>query len=83
LTVNGVDLRCLPNGNPPIDGDLLQQLCIYAHDGVLVEPDGKPIVLASRVRITPDSPVQITEPESLRTLEHPDASRFNAASYAK
>jgi hypothetical protein len=83
LTINGVDLRCLPAGKPPIDGNLMQQMCVYAHDGVLVEPDGKPIVLASRVRITPGSPVTITEPQSLRTIEHPDAGAFSAATYTR
>lgn len=83
LTVNGVELRCLPSGKPPVDGDLMQQLCVYAHDGVLVEPDGKPIVLASRVRITPTAAVTIKEPLSLRTVEHPDAALFNAASYTR
>jgi hypothetical protein len=83
LTVNGVDLRCLPSGKPPIDGDLLQQKCVYAKDGVLVEPDGKPIVLASKVRPIPGLPVTITEPQSLRTLEHPDASQFNPATYTR
>jgi hypothetical protein len=82
-TVNGVDLRCLPPGKPPIDGEMLQQMCVYAHDGALVEPDGKPIVLASRVRITPTSPVTIKEPQSLRTIEHPDAGQFNAATYTR
>jgi hypothetical protein len=81
--VNGVDLRCLPSGKPPIDGDLLQQKCVYAKDGVLVEPDGKPIVLASKVRPIPGLPVTITEPQSLRTLEHPDASQFNPATYTR
>jgi hypothetical protein len=83
LTVNGVDLRCLPKGKPPLDGDQLQEMCVYAHDGVLVEPDGKPIVLASRVRITPSYPVTIKEPQSLRIIEHPDASQFNAATYTR
>jgi hypothetical protein len=83
-TINGVDLRCLPKGKPPIDDDQLQQMCVYAHDGVLVEPDGKPIVLASRVRVTPNYPyVTIEEPQSLRTIEHPDASQFNAATYTR
>jgi hypothetical protein len=82
LTVNGVDMRCLPAGKPPIDGDLLQQKCIYAQDGVLVEPDGSPIDLASRVRIIPTAPVFIREPQSLRTIEHPDA-QFNAATYTR
>ena len=83
LTINGVGLRCLPSGKPPLDGQLLQQLCVYTQDGVLVEPDGKPIVLAKKVRITPGSPVQVTEPLSLRAIEHPDASLFNAASYTR
>ena len=58
-------------------------MCVYAHDGVLVEPDGKPIVLASRVRLTANSPVKIKEPKSLRTIEHPDASQFNPATYTR
>jgi hypothetical protein len=82
-TINGVHLRCLPKGKPPLDDDQLQEMCVYAHDGVLVEPDGKPLVLASRVRLTPNYPVTIKEPQSLRTIEHPDASQFNAATYAR
>jgi len=83
-TANGIDLRCLPTGKPPLDDVLLTQKCVYAHDGVLVEPDGKPIVLASRVKVTRNYPfVTIKEPQSLRTIDHPDPAQFNAATYTR
>lgn len=83
-TVNGIDLHCLPKGKPPLDDVFLTEMCVYAHDGVLVEADGKPITLASRVKITANYPyVTITEPQSLRAIEHPDPAEFNAATYAR
>jgi hypothetical protein len=81
-TVNGIALRCLPQGNPALDPVLLQEVCVYARDGILLEPNGNAIVLASRIKPTPSWPwVTIKEPESLRTLQHPDASLFNPATY--
>jgi hypothetical protein len=83
-TVNGIELRCLPKGKPPLDDVFLTEQCVYAHDGVLVEPDGKAIILASRVKITANYPfVTVTEPQSLRTIEHPDPSQFSAAAYTR
>jgi hypothetical protein len=83
-TLNGIELRCLPKGKPPLDPDQVQDMCVYARGGILVEPDGKAIVLASRLRPVPNSKyIMILEPESLRTIEHPDSSQFNAATYTR
>jgi hypothetical protein len=83
-TLNGIEVRCVPKGKPPLDPDQVQDMCVYARDGILVEPDGKPIVLASRLRPAPNWPyVVITEPVSLRTIEHPDSGQFSAATYAR
>jgi hypothetical protein len=83
-TLNGIEVRCVPKGKPPLDPDQVQDMCVYARDGILVEPDGKPIVLASRLRPVPNWPyVVITEPVSLRRIEHPDSSQFNAATYTR
>lgn len=83
-TVNGVELRCLPAGKPPLDANDFQELCVYAHEDVLVEPDGKAITLASRVRPLPGTPyIMVVEPQSLRTLDHADAGPFDAATYSR
>ena len=82
-TVNGIPLRCLPAGKPPLDPVLITEMCIYAHDGVLVHDDREPIMLAARVKPGPALPYfTITEPQSLRILEHPE-SQFDVATYTR
>ena len=82
-TQNGIELRCLPQSSPVIIAGALQESCVYAREGVLVWSDGKPIVLASRVKPSPAAKyVMVTEPESLRSINRDD-SRFNAATFAR
>lgn len=83
-TMNGIGLRCLPPGSPVLDASSLQELCIYEKDGVLDDVTGKAMALAMRGKPWPGSPyVEVTEPQSLRVLEHPDPGLFDAATYTR
>jgi hypothetical protein len=82
LTLNGIELRCSPIT------DLMKalgsdEMCVYAHDGTLPKPHGHFIILASRVRPLKLPYVMITEPQSLRLIEHPDPKLFTAAAYTR
>jgi len=84
LTLNGIELRCLPKTDPIITSGLGQQACVYGRDGVVPEPHGKLILLASRSKPFPTLPYSvITEPQSLRLLDHPDPKLFSAANYTR
>jgi hypothetical protein len=82
ITLNGIELRCLPKTDPIISSGFAQQACVYGRDGIVPEPDGKVILLATRGKPFPNSPyTMVTEPESLRLIEHPDPKLFSAANY--
>lgn len=84
LTLNGIELRCLPKTDRIISSGLALQACVYGRDGVVPEPHGKLILLALRSKPFPTSPyLVITEPQSLSLIDHPDPKLFSAANYTR
>jgi hypothetical protein len=84
LTLNGIDLRCLPKTDRIISSGFAQQACVYARDGIVPEPHGRAILLAMRSKPLPTLGYDmVTEPQSLRLIEHPDPKLFTAANYTR
>jgi len=79
LTLNGIELRCLP------ETDHAEQACVYGRDdGMVPEPHGRLIIIAARFKPIPNLPNRmVLEPQSLRLIEHPDPKLFSAANYTR
>ncbi len=84
-TVAGIDMRCLPKDSRVLDPNSLQDKCIASREGYLAYSDGKPIALVVRVKPVGGDPrfpyVVVTQPVSVRLIEHPDPKLFTASAY--
>jgi hypothetical protein len=84
LTLNGIELRCLPKTDVLISSGVFKQACVYGRDGIIPQPHGRLLTLALRAQPLPNFHYDmITEPQSLRLIEHPDPKLFSAATYTR
>jgi hypothetical protein len=78
-TVNGVALRCLTKDDLAIRSKLLLDSCIYddGAGGTLINEEGQPIAMYTRINLKDAAYVLVTEPKSVKLGKPRDTKVFN------